>query len=979
MKGLSEDELYTTAAHELGHGQFVLKHIFDNDYKIPQFTTDNLMDYLNGAHIAKWQWDLIHDPGVVMRVFEKDEDAMAFSEKGTDFLCLDDNLALQAIEKYKYYFLPDGRIVNLDGKYQVSGFFTEKDVTESARGSIHSLRVNGFDCVHVYNADRQTVGYGTVTIKDFIVEGSESKAVRIFIDNEKKQITVKQNGQTVETISFSVQCKCIYPESEIKDIYFKTSGYAQKYVDYYNQQSDKTDVKISDDKTIIIELVDLVKKQKATNDKDEKFLGEILADKLKTYELFNGRKFIVVPLSVKTISVNQNHWNELADKVFAESGLGEKDILITIPYVYCSGIGTDLGQFFYMPGISKGKNINIDVSKLRKDYQNTQKVSEYIVIGDYTMAMFIGDIFTHTTKKALIYKGTYLANDVIECITYKTDAISGLPFNKAVQLYRQKGYNDLVRLVTEYKEIDQLIEEEIRTAAIVGVSNNYSKYTQDKYNNRIKWVEKIEELSKQVEDTYLEEFIPNKDYYNHFKEEYLDAINPKAKVEGEEKEKNSENGIYYIMNLPFNQLRKEIGYPEKGYWNYEQNHSFTDKIDFLLAKYVDKPAYATLDILSVGLGFIGFDFIPDGLGVIYSSIRGDATNIAVYSVSVLIAGPTGFAVVKGGKRLMTITKDGIVKVSDNLTDDALRAFLEKNKSTFSKETYDKLMTLSGKELKEGIESALKGNIDNIISKLGKELGEQFEKDFANNADMLSKFATEDGLLDAWKLVNSYPAFRKSEDILNAAKKLLNNSNLSNSGLTDDLLEKLIHGNRGYGAEELQQLLKGYDELVTSGTKFENISQLIVDLEKEGTNFAVGARWVQKYIVNNADEFKGVTVTFEDALKAGEKIREVDVAVKKVGDAKRIFYEFKSAKNLPPDNFADQFIKDLGLPEAENLNQIKWIFDGGKVTSLDKAKFLDELRKVDIAENVILKWTGGDDVNKLIKLIDDNFNQIFSIK
>jgi hypothetical protein len=33
------------------------------------------MDYNNGTHIAKWQWDLIHDPGVVVSIFEKDEDA----------------------------------------------------------------------------------------------------------------------------------------------------------------------------------------------------------------------------------------------------------------------------------------------------------------------------------------------------------------------------------------------------------------------------------------------------------------------------------------------------------------------------------------------------------------------------------------------------------------------------------------------------------------------------------------------------------------------------------------------------------------------------------------------------------------------------------------------------------------------------------------------------------------------------------------
>jgi hypothetical protein len=83
----SANELYIGAAHELGHGMFSLKHPFDNDYKIPALSTDNLMDYTPGAtHIAKWQWDLIHDPGVIVRVFERDEDAKIMQNNAMDIL-----------------------------------------------------------------------------------------------------------------------------------------------------------------------------------------------------------------------------------------------------------------------------------------------------------------------------------------------------------------------------------------------------------------------------------------------------------------------------------------------------------------------------------------------------------------------------------------------------------------------------------------------------------------------------------------------------------------------------------------------------------------------------------------------------------------------------------------------------------------------------------------------------------------------------
>ncbi len=63
-------------AHELCHGRLSLKHIFDNSYGLSEGDlAENLMDYRDGSHLAKWQWDVIHDPGVVVRIFERDKDA----------------------------------------------------------------------------------------------------------------------------------------------------------------------------------------------------------------------------------------------------------------------------------------------------------------------------------------------------------------------------------------------------------------------------------------------------------------------------------------------------------------------------------------------------------------------------------------------------------------------------------------------------------------------------------------------------------------------------------------------------------------------------------------------------------------------------------------------------------------------------------------------------------------------------------------
>ena len=67
-------ELNTVIAHELGHGRWRLTHTFD-DYgdRMKKSTTDNLMDYANGTHLAKWQWEQLNDPAWFTNPFEGDE------------------------------------------------------------------------------------------------------------------------------------------------------------------------------------------------------------------------------------------------------------------------------------------------------------------------------------------------------------------------------------------------------------------------------------------------------------------------------------------------------------------------------------------------------------------------------------------------------------------------------------------------------------------------------------------------------------------------------------------------------------------------------------------------------------------------------------------------------------------------------------------------------------------------------------------
>lgn len=70
-----------TAAHEMGHGMFSLKHTFDNGYGFGMNAMgDNVMSYGDGINLSKLQWDAIHAPGLVIGVFEGDEDG-AYAEQ----------------------------------------------------------------------------------------------------------------------------------------------------------------------------------------------------------------------------------------------------------------------------------------------------------------------------------------------------------------------------------------------------------------------------------------------------------------------------------------------------------------------------------------------------------------------------------------------------------------------------------------------------------------------------------------------------------------------------------------------------------------------------------------------------------------------------------------------------------------------------------------------------------------------------------
>jgi hypothetical protein len=67
---------------------------------------------------------------------------------------------------------------------------------------------------------------------------------------------------------------------------------------------------------------------------------------------------------------------------------------------------------------------------------------------------------------------------------------------------------------------------------------------------------------------------------------------------------------------------------------------------------------------------------------------------------------------------------------------------------------------------------------------------------------------------------------------------------------------------------------------------------------------------------------------------------------------------------------------------DDLSQIKWIFDSKKIASLNKEKFLDELRKAEIIDEIIKKWVPKNLIptkENLLITIENDFEIIFKVR
>ena len=245
----------------------------------------------------------------------------------------------------------------------------------------------------------------------------------------------------------------------------------------------------------------------------------------------------------------------------------------------------------------------------------------------------------------------------------------------------------------------------------------------------------------------------------------------------------------------------------------------------------------------------------------------------------------------------------------------------------------------------------------------------------NNLELIENVGTKN--YKSWKLLRDAgrTQLMKNADVLETLTRIRANKNLKKIEATDELLAK-IQGVEGVSYEQVLNNLDLFaNNMAKNNVTLNDFNKVLNQLTQEVSK-RDGANWIVEYLAKNSDQFKGKTINFEEFNSTTLGGRFIDVT-DETFSFNKIFYEFKSVKTVPPKDFAEQFMKDLS--NADNLSQIKWIFNGSKNPVDFKKNMLEAIDKLPLTENLAVKLIQEKNINKLRRYLKDNLEDIFLLK
>ncbi|MBR4264840.1 MAG: hypothetical protein IKQ46_02165 [Bacteroidales bacterium] len=279
----------------------------------------------------------------------EEEDAEDIST--SSMVCISEEKALQIINKYHDFYLPDNSVVHIDNaNYQASGFIIQdqnRSDSPFTQGTLASLRYLGGDYILYYNSktlepkcfryeiakNQYSTLINTIDMQNVV---NQEDAVKVFVDKKTNRLLLKKNDIIIENVELKGTYTCQQPPTVTLPKY---------YFDIEDNVAIGED--ISNDEEIVNKFVNSIIGNKRLIDNN---LSMKLQSKISNYQ--DNYRLIVKFLEVNKLTSNQESWQQLAKKVYERLGNEFKNnVLVTIPYY------VEDGRYFLMPGLYYGKNI----------------------------------------------------------------------------------------------------------------------------------------------------------------------------------------------------------------------------------------------------------------------------------------------------------------------------------------------------------------------------------------------------------------------------------------------------------------------------------------------------------------------------------------------------------------------------------------------------------------------------------------------
>lgn len=418
----------------------------------------------------------------------------------------------------------------------------------------------------------------------------------------------------------------------------------------------------------------------------------------------------------------------------------------------------------------------------------------------------------------------------------------------------------------------------------------------------------------------------------HYREGFLDADNGKG----------LKNYEAYLLQYAYENVLKKLNLNLRSGFYFKQEHTLTDKTDWVLTRYVDEPVYAVLDGASVALAFVGLDAVPDAFNVFYSTIRGDYSNASFASISLILPGSISSKSIKTAEEYISKPLFGLIK-------DQAKVSIE---------------PISREAIERGSKQLARGATNEALERLLK----------SDTRGALRVVSHRD-IVDAQELLirSGHPKLAQQVDALRVVVDIRNHRNFKAFGLTDELLGRIASTINTDGYAQIVSNLRVFIDKF-SPNKIKGLELLVNNLGHTESSFREGAEWTLRYLANNADEFTGASkVSFEVLEKLPDGRKRIADMVVEYPQGGRVYYEFKSVKNLPPKDFIQQFSGDLTRPNF-SIDNLRWVFDRKKIQAKDLQKLRNKLES--IITNKMAESYGYVDADDMIDVL---FDKVFVVK